>query len=398
MIPDTRDHKDAHECFTKILGDIHSEIFQFESDELSALYQWKLFTLNRCLVPECQKISGKRVVMWTYPIQVPIINDTINMQSLLWTHSTGRFTTEEDEVCKSCSCKPAAHHVELIDVMPKILTFSINRIQCNQFGNLQRVYTPILCDLRINLRGMTARNFDENDIECTLLAAILHKGPFVHSGHFIAYVFNSAHTAIMYDDTIVKEVCCKSLVNSNDFKENVYMLFYARGVRQHHEKQVKVDKDSVDKDGSTGHSKWKLSAHNLALVKKAWSYKKDILIGKSSTFNLNTLKPSNWLNDEVVNGFLETITAHNIKVHAYSSHLFTALHNEQWNSKLLHISLSVDPKDYELLLFPVHSNNHWQLVACYPNSCLLVFFDSMLNINLHTLGLTLGFLETMFAR
>lgn len=92
---------------------------------------------------------------------------------------------------------------------------------------------------------------------------------------------------------------------------------------------MKDNKDSIDKDGSTGRGEWKLSAHNLSLVKKTWSYKKDILIEKSSTFNLNTLKPSNWLNDEVVNGFLETITAHNIKVHAYSSHLFTALHNEQ---------------------------------------------------------------------
>jgi hypothetical protein len=77
---------------------------------------------------------------------------------------------------KTCNCKPAAHHVELIEDIPNILTFSINHVKFAD--TLQRIYTPILCDTTINLRGMTAQNFDEADLKCTLLAAILHKGPF----------------------------------------------------------------------------------------------------------------------------------------------------------------------------------------------------------------------------
>ena len=104
-----------------------------------------------------------------------------------------------------------------------MLTFSIN---CVEFTDkLKRIYTPIFCDTTINLRGMTAQNFDETDLKCTLLAAIVHKGPFVQKGHFIAYVFNTASTAILYDDTIVREVCSKSLITSSEFMNNVYMCF-----------------------------------------------------------------------------------------------------------------------------------------------------------------------------
>jgi ubiquitin C-terminal hydrolase len=204
MIPDVRDHKDAREFLNKILEGLKSEIFENELEGLNGIFQWKLLILNRCLVPECEKIFGMRVVMWNYPIQIPVTSTSVNLQSLLWSHSNGRFTTEDDEVFKTCDCKPAAHHVELIEDIPNVLTFSINRVKFAD--TLQRIYTPILCDTIINLRGMTAQNFDEADLKCTLLAAILHKGPFVQSGHFVAYVFNRASTAILYDDTIVKEV------------------------------------------------------------------------------------------------------------------------------------------------------------------------------------------------
>ena len=50
---------------------------------------------------------------------------------------------------------------------------------------------------------MTAQNFDETDLKCTLPAAIVHKGPFVQKGNFIPCVFNTASTAILNDDTIV---------------------------------------------------------------------------------------------------------------------------------------------------------------------------------------------------
>jgi sentrin-specific protease 1 len=397
MIPDVRDHKDAREFLNKILEGVASEIFENELEDLNGIFQWKILSLNRCLVPECEKIFGRRVVMWNYPIQIPVTSTPVNLQSLLWSHSNGRFTTEDDEVCKTCSCKPAAHHVELIEDIPNVLTFSINRVEFAD--TLKRIYTPILCDTTINLRGMTARCFDEADLKCTLLAAILHKGPFVRSGHFVAYVFNTASTAILYDDTIVKEVCSKNLITSPEFMKNVYMCFYFKGVGK--TKQSRPIK-TPDKDDMDPRAKCILSSDDFLLVKKAWSYQKDILLGTVSTFDLKTLKPSHWLNDSVVNAFLELISDESlskcsVNVHAFSSYLYTVLRDRRWGSSVLRVALSVDLKDLDLLLFPIHFNKHWQLIACYPKSCLLIFFDSMLTVNQTALGVILGFLEAIFS-
>jgi hypothetical protein len=85
MIPDVRDHKDAHEFLNKILEGLKSEIFENELEDLNGIFQWKLLILNRCPVPECEKNFGMHVVMWNYPIQIPVTSTSVNLQSLLWT-------------------------------------------------------------------------------------------------------------------------------------------------------------------------------------------------------------------------------------------------------------------------------------------------------------------------
>ena len=118
-----------------------------------------------------------------------------------------------------------------MEVIPKVLTFSINRIEFNNNG--RRKHTPILCDRILNLRGMTAHHYDETDVKCTLFAAILHKGiGGISCGHFVSYVFNTEHTAILYDDELVKEVSSKKLITSTEFMKNVYMHVLLRKRRQ----------------------------------------------------------------------------------------------------------------------------------------------------------------------
>jgi Ulp1 family protease len=179
------------------------------------------------------------------------------------------------------------------------------------------------------------------------------------------------------------------------------MCFYFKGVRARDQKTEQSIKTS-DKDDAAFRSNWILSSDDFLLVKKAWSYQKEIVIGTVSTFDLKTLKPSNWLNDSVVNAFLELISDESsskcsVNVHAFSSYLYTVLRDRCWGSSVLRTSLSVDPKDLDLLLFPIHFNKHWQLIACYPKSCLVVFFNSMLTVNHTALGVILGFLEAIFS-
>ncbi len=61
------------------------------------------------------------------------------------------------------------------------------------------------------------------DIDCTLLAAIVHKGPSINYGHFVSYVLNTENTAILYDDELVKVINSKTFLKSHEFMKNVYM-------------------------------------------------------------------------------------------------------------------------------------------------------------------------------
>ena len=69
------------------------------------------------------------------------------------------------------------------------------------------------------------------DIDCTLLAAVVHKGPSINYGHFVSYVFNTENTAILCNDALVKVINSKTLLTSNEFMRNVYMCFYTKGNR-----------------------------------------------------------------------------------------------------------------------------------------------------------------------
>ena len=128
-------------------------------------------------------MNGKTNLMWNHSIQIPTTTSSVRLQSLLWTQAFGRFTTEDDEVCKKCGdCKPAAHHVELFLSAPDILTFTINHIIIDSNGEPKKIYTPVFCDRVINLRGIAAAHYDDMDINGTLLAAVVHKGPLMYMG------------------------------------------------------------------------------------------------------------------------------------------------------------------------------------------------------------------------
>ena len=70
MVPNKTEHKDACEFFNRFLNDLSSEMPIDGSEELRSVFQWKILSLNRCLVPECEKISGRNVVMWNYPVHI----------------------------------------------------------------------------------------------------------------------------------------------------------------------------------------------------------------------------------------------------------------------------------------------------------------------------------------
>ena len=48
--------------------------------------------------------------------------------------------------------------------------------------------------------------------------------------------------------------------------------------------------------------------------------------------------------------------------------------------------MAVDPMKHEMLFFPVNQHSNWTLMVCFPVSTILVYFDSLLNINHSAFG------------
>jgi hypothetical protein len=113
MPPNKAEHEDACEFLGKFLNHLNDNLPLEGQKEHKLLFLWKNLFLNRCLNSECHSMNGKNSVMWNHLIQIPATTSSVWLQSLLWTQVFGRFTTEDDEVCKKCcACKPAAHHMQ----------------------------------------------------------------------------------------------------------------------------------------------------------------------------------------------------------------------------------------------------------------------------------------------
>ena len=317
------------------------------------------------------------------------------MNSLIWTVAAGRLTTEDDDVCQKCDSKPASHYVQLFKSIPIVSVLTINRIKVKGKSRI-KINTPVFCDKKINFRGTTSDKYDEDNVYYCRIAAVLHYGSDIQRGHFVSYVFNSDHTATLYDDENVLVFSSEELLNFPRFQQNVYMSFYMKG-----------DKWSDDNPSTIRYTEnmtdvhWFLHKNEVKIVEKAWSHKKNVMCNNISSFDLNTVKPTNWLNGDVINKFLlhlcDESRSNGILIHSFSSYLFNVLQNKVWKHSMVRSSLAVDPMDLDIIFFPLNINDvQWALMVCYPKSLLLCYYDSLLNINVSAFSNIIGFLSAAF--
>lgn len=96
--------------------------------------------------------------------------------------------------------------------------------------------------------------------------------------------------------------------------------------------------------------------------------------------DLRTLQVNCWLNDKVIDAYMELIMDRSNffrpEVYIFSTHFYTALDRKgydgvaRWTSK-------VDIFSYDLILIPICFNNHWSLFSMSREDLALSYFDSM---------------------
>jgi hypothetical protein len=388
-------HEDGNELLNKIFSEMYSEINENHRKYLTSLVQWHIFCLNRCLSSECNSIRGRSFMPWNLSIDIPRLSDTIELWSLIRTLTFGRLSTEEDDVCRKCDFKPASHYVELCHKIPDMSVITINRVKWNGHTRI-KINTPIFCGERINFRGTTTTDYDENDIMYSLFAAVLHYGSSAKKGHFVSYVFHADNTATLYDDTVVTECNMQEILQSQAFLQNVYICFYIKGDRWR-----ESENDAISYTEKRSDVPWYLKECDIQRVTKVWNYQKKVVYKSVTSFDLKTVKPLNWLNGDVINAFLATIcqdSCNNGKsVYCFNSLLHDTLKNGLSGNRLVNSSLAVDPVKYDILMFPINvANCHWSLVVVYPKSNILCYYDSYHNIDISAINSLVSFITTSY--
>ena len=115
-----------------------------------------------------------------------------------------------------------------------------------------------------------------------------------------------------------------------------------------------------------------LTSHGEILVD---AYKIQIRVN-----DISTLDGHEWLNDEIINFYLQMIVVRSVKfgyrtVHAFTTFFYERLKNfgpssmQRWTKK-------VDLFRYSLVLVPVHWGTHWCLAAIDMDSKSIVYYDS----------------------
>ena len=396
MQPRLNVHQDGNELLDKIFSELYSEINVIHKQSITSLVQWHILGLNRCLSSECNAIRGRSFMPWNLLIDIPVHSKTIGLTSLIKTLTFGRLSTEEDDVCHNCDSKAVTHYIELFHKIPDMAIMTIYRVKWDRYTRI-KIKTPVSCDKRINFRATTTTNYDETDIVYSLFAAVLHYGSSAEIGsHFVSYIFHEDQTATLYDDTVVQQCNIEEILRSQAFLQNVYICFYIKGDRW-----PECENDSINYTERRSDVPWYLHECDVKQVNKVWNYQKKVVYSSITSFDLNTVKPLNWLNGDAINGFLMCLCQQSLNngkdVYVFNSHLYDALKNTLSGNQLRNSSLAVDSLQYDILMFPINiASSHWALLVFYPKSEILCYYDSYHNIDMAAINSIVGFITTSY--
>ena len=120
------------------------------------------------------------------------------------------------------------------------------------------------------------------------------------------------------------------------------------------------------------------STTNLRKNKKINIIRKEVIESKRSEdganndFDLSCLNSPNWLNDEVINNYLQLLKKENQSVFMFTTFFFTAFQRKGFNG-VMNYYRSYNILSYKMILIPIHHSNHWFLIEY--NGKELVSFD-----------------------
>ena len=284
--------------------------------------------------------------------------------------------------------------------LPPVLMIQLNRFSANGTKKENHV------DFGINLDTRKFATHDLGHQRYRLRGVVKHTG-VLNNGHYVASCFRETQsTWYNFDDALVTqinetEVCTKE----------AYVLFYhAVKIQEVKEEQglpvnreeVEGEETAIPVDREKGKEvedamlvsrrQREQEEHELppiitemkvvieeALSKRSWK-KKILTKWRGTVSDLRTLSDLNWLNDQVINAYLELVCLRSKEVdkwptvYAFSSFFYPKLMKDghtafkTWVGKKLF--------SHDLLLVPVHQNLHWCMAVVDLRVRSITYYDS----------------------
>ena len=212
-----RIHQDIDEFIKKILHKLMDD--DGIGKQVRDIFQISCINLNRCL--KCNEMQGNCTLQNTLNIQIiqlPRPQNT-DLESLL-KHNSNSEVSQGKMVFKNCKRKPRNHCVKFVKSFPSIFFVVLQRCQ---YGFLQK--KSYLVKTKVNLKDIYGTNHIYH-----LRNAIPRKaGESIEYGHFVAYTFD-AEECHVYDDNKINYVKIKSVLEDEEFQNNIYTVSYIRKI------------------------------------------------------------------------------------------------------------------------------------------------------------------------
>ena len=151
--------------------------------------------------------------------------------------------------------------------------------------------------------------------------------------------------------------------------------------------QEQLDKDLDERMKKESKRTLVLPENASAVIKKALSRpSSEVLIEKFnieiSSADLDSLRDKNWLNDNVINFYMELLRDRNPTCHVFNTFFYPSL-KEHGYQKVRRWTRRVDVFSFAKILIPIHLGMHWTLAVVDFGAKQIGYYDSMSGTN-HT--------------
>lgn len=202
----------------------------------------------------------------------------------------------------------------------------------------------------------------------------------------------SAYRKQQWDNCVLARAKYQESVEAKlKIQENALEELHPEGsVEEDEEEEVILQEITPDMDAKI---QWAMTSRGEELIN---AYNIPITIK-----DLNTFRGLNWLNDEVINFYMQMIVSrskkeekpqHWPKVYAMQTFFYPKLVDQGYNS-LKRWTRKVDIFDHDLILVPVHLGAHWCLATIDFKKKGIFYYDSMGGDNNRCLKALIGYLE-----